>query len=104
MKKLMILFAVTLAFSAPISSFASEDRSIEATLEKIEAEKNAKCEYKKSSIGFRVMLYRWYKNFYTCVGNEGSFDIALKIRETGTYDQWGDIVFIKSEVKKVIYF
>ena len=91
MKTLTTLF-VFLLFSSAFAVVADkfQDNSVSGTLERVERERNAKCEYKRSSIKISNGVYSWHKRFYRCIGNEGVFKMSMRVRtQKLTFDPSG---------------
>lgn len=75
--------AFLLAVAALVSSSAlANSGSVNSTINGIESNRNAKCEYSRSSsIGLGFGMYRWSKKYFYCSSNAGDFRVALKVRE-----------------------
>ncbi|MEX1100079.1 MAG: hypothetical protein WEB87_06620 [Bacteriovoracaceae bacterium] len=62
-----LIFSLTFLFA--LTGFAADleindlDRSILGTLERIESQKNAKCDYERSTMRISNMMFSWHKRY-----------------------------------------
>lgn len=100
MRKMISALSVLL-FS--MAANAQLDKSVEATLKRVEFENAAVCVYEKTSLGLAVNLYRWSKRQYVCDGNDGLFRLTLRVREEGFPNRFGQVVYKNGVVTKIKY-
>lgn len=78
-------FIFPILASVCLSAASAGHKDPNGTIRGIERQRNAKCDYvRSSSFGRSFGAYKWHNQYYHCVGNAGDFRVSLRVRKEVT--------------------